>query len=37
MTEDLMDTSVSVFTREGISSLSVPDTTFQEAKSEYLG
>ena len=27
---------VSVFTREDISSLTVPDTTFQEAKSDYL-
>ena len=27
----------SMFTREDISSLSVPDTTFQEAKSDYLG
>ena len=26
----------SVFTREDISSLSFPDTTFQEAKSDYL-
>ena len=27
----------SVFTREGISSLPVPDAKFQEAKSDYLG
>ena len=32
-----MDTSVQcMFTREDISSLPVPDTKFQEAKSEYL-
>ena len=27
----------SVFTRENISSLPVPDAKFQEAKSDYLG
>ena len=32
-----MDTSSSVFTREDISSLPVPDATFQEAKLDYLG
>ena len=36
MAEDLNGYFGSVFTREDISSLSVPDTTFQEAKSYFL-
>ena len=35
--EDLNGYFSSVFTREGISSLTVPDAKFQEAKSDYLG
>ena len=37
MLEDLNGYFNSVFTREDISSLSVPDVKFQEAKSDYLG
>ena len=37
MAEDLNGYISSVFTREDISSLPVPDATFQEAKSDYLG
>ena len=37
MAEDLNGYFSSVFTRENISSLPVPDDTFQEAKSDYLG
>ena len=37
MTEDLNGYLSSVFTREDISLLPVPDAKFQEAKSEYLG
>ena len=37
MTEDLNGYFSSVFTREDISSLPVPDAKFQEAKSVYLG
>ena len=37
MAEDLNRYFSSVFTREDISSLSVSDTKFQEAKSDYLG
>ena len=37
MAEDLNGYFSSVFTREDISSLPVPDTKFQEAKSDYLG
>ena len=37
MAEDLNDYFSSVFTRENISSLPVPDAKFQEAKSDYLG
>ena len=37
MAEDLNEYFSSVFTREDISSLSVPDAKFQEAKSDYLG
>ena len=36
MAEDLNGYLSSVFTREDISSLSVPDAKFQKAKSEYL-
>ena len=36
MAEDLNGYFRSVFTRENISSLSVPDATFQEAKPDYL-
>ena len=37
MTEDLNVYFSSLFTREDISSLPVPDAKFQEAKSDYLG
>ena len=37
MAEDLNGYFSSVFTREYINSLAVPDATFQEAKSDYLG
>ena len=37
MTEDLNGYFSSVFTREDISSLPVPDVKFQEATSKYLG
>ena len=37
MTEDLNDYFSSVFARENISSLPVPDAKYQEAKSFYLG
>ena len=37
MAEDLNGYFSSVFTREDISSLPVPDVKFQEAKSAYLG
>ena len=37
MTEDLNGYFSSVFTREDISSLPVPDAKFHEAKSDYLG
>ena len=37
MAEDLNGYFSSVFTRENISSLPVPDAKFQEAKSVYLG
>ena len=37
MAEDLIGYFISVFTREDISSLAVPDAKFQEAKSDYLG
>ena len=37
MAEDLDGHFSSVFTREDISSLQVPDAKFQEAKSDYLG
>ena len=37
MAEDLNGYFSSVFTREDISSLPVPDAKFQEAKSDYLG
>ena len=37
MVEDLNGYFSSVFPREDISSLPVPDTKFQEAKSDYLG
>ena len=37
MAEDLNGYFSSVFTREDISSLQVPDAKFQEAKSDYLG
>ena len=37
MVEDLNGYFSSVFTREDISSLPVPDAKFQEAKSDYLG
>ena len=37
MAEDLNGYFSSVFTREGISSVSVPDAKFQDAKSDYLG
>ena len=37
MAEDLNGYLSSVFTREDISSLPVPDAKFQEAKSDYLG
>ena len=37
MAEDLNGYFSSVLTREDISSLSVPDAKFQEAKSDYLG
>ena len=37
MAEDLNGYFGSVFTREDISPLPVPDVTFQEAKSDYLG
>ena len=37
VTEDLNGYFNSVFTREDISSLPVPDAKFQEAKSDYLG
>ena len=36
MSEDLNGYFSSVFTRENISSLPVPDAKFQEAKSDYL-
>ena len=36
MVEDLNGFFSSVFTRENISSLPVPDAKFQEAKSDYL-
>ena len=36
MVEDLNGDFSSVFTREDISSLPVPDAKFQEAKSHYL-
>ena len=36
MAEDLNGYFSSMFTREDISSLPVPDTKFQEAKSDYL-
>ena len=37
MAEDLHQYFSSVFTRKDISSSPVPDTKFQEAKSDYLG
>ena len=37
MAEDLNGYFSSVFTREDIRSLPVPDAKFQEAKSDYLG
>ena len=37
MVEDLNEYFSSVFTREDISSLPVPDTKFQEPKLDYLG
>ena len=37
MAEDLNDYFSSVFTKEDIRSLPVPDAKFQEAKSDYLG
>ena len=37
MAEDLNGYFSSVFTREDISSLPVPDAKFQKAKSDYLG
>ena len=37
MAEDLNGYFSSVFTRDDISSLPVPDAKFQEAKSDYLG
>ena len=37
MAEDQNGCVSSVFIREDISLLQVPDTTFQEAKSDYLG
>ena len=37
MAEDLNGYFSSVFSRENISSLAVPDATFQEAISDYLG
>ena len=37
MTEDLNGYFSSMFTRENISALPVPDATFQEAKFDYLG
>ena len=37
MAEDLNGYFSSVFTRDHISSLPVPDAKFQEAKSDYLG
>ena len=37
MAEDLNGYFSSVFTKEDISSLPVPDAKFQEAKSDYLG
>ena len=37
MAEDLSGYFISVFTRENISLLPVPDAKFQEAKSDYLG
>ena len=37
MAEDLNGYFSSVFTREDISSLPVPDAKFEEAKSDYLG
>ena len=37
MAEDLTGYFSSVFTREDISSLPVPDKKFQEANSDYLG
>ena len=37
MAENLNGYFSSVFTREDISTLPVPDATFQEAKSDYLG
>ena len=37
MAEDLNGYFSSVFTRENISSLPVPDAKLQEAKSDYLG
>ena len=37
MAEDLNGYFSSVFTREDVSSLPVPDDKFQEAKSDYLG
>ena len=37
MAEDIIGYFSSMFTREDISSLPVPDATFQEAKTEYLG
>ena len=37
MAEDINGYFSSVFTREDISSLTVPDAKFQEAKLDYLG
>ena len=37
MAEDLIGYFSSMFTREDISSVPVPDAKFQEAKTEYLG
>ena len=37
MAEDINDYFSSVFTRENINSLPVPDAKFQAAKSDYLG
>ena len=37
MVEDLNGYFSSVFAKEDISSLPVPDKTFQEAKTDYLG